>query len=393
LNSLRSLVASHRLTLGMLLIVTLVLTACGGGAGDSWAGVSSSPDSDVIYVANNKHVIALDATTGERLWAEDYKYQDTQFFAQPVVDNGTVFVGDYDGRMHAIDAATGEQQWVYEPERRMLIGPLSPDPKDRVIGGVAVSADEVFFGLGSRNVVAISRETHQKVWTFETDHGVWGEPLYFDATEEDPATVYVVSLDHHLYAIQADTGDQLWRIDLGGAAPGGMTYDEARNWVYVGTFISEVVAVDLDQHAIVDRFDTSDWVWGRPALRDDTLYVGDLSGNLYAIGINDDSFEELWRLGVADGAIRSTPVVTDSRVIVSSKDKHFYVVEESPDGDFSKNEVWSEKVKDEALTELIYVPPKEEDSADVIVVGTSSSDQLLAAFNLNNREEVWTQAD
>jgi hypothetical protein len=80
-------------------------------------------------------------------------------------------------------------------------------------------------------------------------------------------------------------------------------------------------------------------------------------------------------------------------VIVSSKDKHFYVVEESPDGDFSKNEVWSEKVKDEALTELIYVPPKEEDSADVIVVGTSSSGQLLAAFNLNNREEVWTQAD
>lgn len=384
MNSLRDFFVSRRLTLGVLVLAALVLVACDGGPGESWPGVTANADTSVIYVANNKSVVALDALSGEKLWAEDYTYEEALFFAVPVGDNGTVFVGDYEGRMHAIDATTGEQQWVYEPERRMIAGPISPDPKDRVIGSVAVSEDAVFFGLGSRNVTAVSRETHEELWTFETDHGVWGEPLYFDKTETAPATLYVVSLDHYLYAIHAESGDQLWKLDLGGAAPGGMTYDEERNWVYVGTFVSEIVAVDLDAHTIVDRVKVSDWVWGRPALQDDILYVGDLGGNLYAIPIVDNRFGEFADIDIADGGIRSTPVLTDGMVIVSSQDKHIYVVNKELD-----TVEWSEKTKGEALTEMVFVPSGEEGQAGLIVVGTSDNDQKVVAFDYDSREEVW----
>jgi outer membrane protein assembly factor BamB len=385
LNILRDFFASHRLIFGVLLIAALLLAACGGGPGDSWAGVSTNPDTDTIYVAYNKRVVALDVTSGERLW--EYKDGDVQFFAVPVVDDGTIFVGDYEGRLHAI-STDGVQQWVYTPERRMIIGPVSPDPKDRVIGSVAVDSDKVFFGLGSRNVVAVSRTTAEKVWTFETDHGVWGKPLYFPATNDAPPTVYVVSLDHYLYAIHADTGDQLWRIDLGGAAPGGIVYDEARNWVYAGTFVSEVVAVDLATHEIVDRYKTKDWVWGRPVLLDDTLFVGDLSGNLYAVSVTDQGFDTKWEREVADGAIRSTPVLTDGVVIVSSKDKHVYAVNKD-DGSL----LWSKKTKGEALTELVFIPSTNEGEAGLIAVGTSSGSQLVVTYNIGTGEEAWSYKD
>ena len=66
---------------------------------------------------------------------------------------------------------------MYTPNRKMFIGPF-PHLDDRVIGPAAVDSDKVFFGLGSRNVVGVSRETAQEVWTSKTNHGVWAKPLY-----------------------------------------------------------------------------------------------------------------------------------------------------------------------------------------------------------------------
>ena len=135
----------HRLPhlrLGILLLLAVVLTACGGVAGGSWAGISSDLDGEMILVSYNQTVTALNAVSGAVLWEyPDEDNRNAQFFAVPVADNGSVYVGDYSGRLHAIDSETGAAQWVYEPERETLIGPLSPEAPDRVISGVALSPD------------------------------------------------------------------------------------------------------------------------------------------------------------------------------------------------------------------------------------------------------------
>jgi outer membrane protein assembly factor BamB len=361
-----------------------ILTACGGRAGDSWAGISASPDSDIVYVSYNDQIVALNPTSGATLWS----YKDdskVKFYAVPVVSDGVVYVGDYQGNLHAI-GSDGQQLWVYKPERKKLVGPLSPTPTDRIIGGVAVDSDKVFFGLGSRNVVAVSRTNAEKVWTFETKHGVWATPLYIQANpevENSQATVYVVSLDHHLYALDAETGHQLWEKDLGGAAPGKLVYDEGRNRVYVGTFASELLAIDLATHDIVARYETEDWVWGSPAFADDVLYFGDLGGQLYAVRVTDTGFDPVWKKGVSKEAIRATPLLTDGLVIVGSKDKHVYAVKKE-DG----SPVWDTKTKGEVLTELVLVPG-DEDPSDVVVVGTTDADRLIMAYQVDTGDEAW----
>jgi outer membrane protein assembly factor BamB len=391
LNASRIFPSLPRLSL-VLLFAVLFLSACGGGPGDSWAGVSEDPNTDTIYVSFNQHITALNPTTGEVLW----RYADkdkAKFYAVPVIDDGTLYVGDYKGKLHAINTETGEARWVYIPERDMLIGPISPTSTDRIIGGVAVDSDKVFFGLGSRNVMAISRETAKEVWTFETNHGVWAKPLYVPANPEDAAsraTVYVVSLDHYLYALDAETGDLFWKIDLGGAAPGEMVYDAQRHWVYVGTFLSEMLAVDLSKHEIVDRFKADNWIWGGPALENDVLYFGDLAGNLYAVRIADAGFEQVWKKSLSKDPIRATPLLTEDMVIVGSKDKVVYAVNKA-DG----AQTGSKKTRGEVLSNMALVPATET-TPELVVVGTTQTDRLVVAYKINAIEawdEIWHYAD
>lgn len=388
----RHLSSRRLLALTLLLAAGLLLSACGGVAGDSWAGVGADPQTQTVYVANNDHVVALNPLTGETVWK--YAPEGTRFYAVPTVEDGTVFVGDWSGSLHAIDTTTGQAKWVYTPERDTLVGPISTEPTDRVIGGAAVGPDYIYFGLGSRNVVAISRETHDAVWTFKTSHGVWSAPVYIAANADAGIAqdmLLVASLDHHLYAVDAASGHELWHVNLGGAAPGGITYDAERNRVYIGTFVSEVVVVDLASQRIVDRYKAEDWVWGRPALDGDRLYFGDLAGNLYAVQITDQGLKKVWMLPVAEDAIRATPIVADDMVIASSRDKHVYAVNKTDGG-----ARWSKPTDGEALTNLVYVAPsgtEETPAGNLVVVGTTNKDKLVMAYAVNTGEPGWNYSD
>jgi outer membrane protein assembly factor BamB len=378
--------AKSQSLLGVLLLAALLLTACSSTT-DSWAGVSKNSETGTVYVSYERHVVAINPTSGAIQW--NYGDKSTKFFATPVVSDGVLYIGDYKGRLHAINAETGEKEWVYTPKKETLVGPLSLTADDRVIGGVVVDSSLIYFGLGSRNVVAVSRETGEKVWSFDTDHGVWATPIYVPAKESDSAsvpTLYVVSLDHYLYAINAETGKELWRKNMGGAMPGTPAYDPERNRLYVGTFLSEVVAVDLTSREIVTRFKTDNWVWSGPALDGDMLYFGDLKGNLYAVQIIGDELKQVWKKDVAKKAIRSTPLIAGDVVVVSSKDEHVYALNKA-DG----LSLWSKKTKGPALTELVLVPASTEGEGtpEMVVAGTDDKDRLLVAYTLDSGEEKW----
>jgi outer membrane protein assembly factor BamB len=393
LNTSRVFPTSPRILVSVLLLGVLLLAACGGESGESWAGISANPDGSALYVSYGKRVAALNPATGERLWSYPTKdKQDAQFFAVPVVDRESIYVGDYKGSLHSI-TLDGVERWVYKPAKTNLIGPISTTPNDRVISGVAVDSDKVYFGLGSRDVVAVSRETAEKVWTFKTGHGVWAMPLYLPANPDDPnsrATLVVVSLDHHLYALDAETGKKLWDKNLGGAAPGGLLYDPESSRVYVGTFLSEMLAIDLDSHEIVARYATDGWVWDPPVLKDGVLYFGDLSGWLYAVRVTDNGFEAVWSQQIAKRAIRATPLLTDGLVVVGSKDKHVYAVSKE-----SGLVQWEKETKGEVLSEMLFVPgsPQDPESSDLVVVATSDRKELLLAYKSESGEVAWRYSD
>ena len=384
----RVFAAPRRIVIGLTLALALLLTACGAES-DSWAGLSGSLEGDAVYVAYDNKIVAVDARSGDEIWAYPPKDdRDAKFYAEPTVYNGTIYIGDYKGRLHAINSDDGTNRWTFELDDEINIGPLSVNPDDRVMGGAAVNPDLdlVYFGLASHDVVAVSTETAQEVWSFTTEHGVWGAPLYVPADESGhDAALFVVSLDRHIYSLDPETGDKRWSTDLGGAAPGGLTFDPDTYTGYVGTFLSELLAIDLTSGEIVHRFETDDWLWDNPALDDGVLYFGDLKGNLYAVSVDDNGFTLQWKQELAKDAIRAMPLVVDDMIIVGSQDKNIYAVSRD-DGERQ----WSKKTEGEALSNLIAIEQGEGDDATTLaVVSTSEKKELAIAYQAITGEVDW----
>ena len=59
--------------------------------------------------------------------------------------------------------------------------------------------------------------------------------------------------------------------------------------LYVGTYGSEMIAIDAASGQIQWRKPAKGWVWSRPLLEDGVLYFGDMEGAVTAMDASDGS--------------------------------------------------------------------------------------------------------
>jgi len=161
---------------------------------DTWRGQESEPlvVDGVMYVTTAwSKVYALDAATGKQLWFFDSKVPKELGVNAccdvvnrgAAVYKGKVYFGTVDGRLIALDAATGKQVWS-----------VQTTPKDRlysITGAPRVIKDKVIIGNGGGEfdargfVTAYDTQTGKKVWRFylvpgdpaKPDHEISDEPL------------------------------------------------------------------------------------------------------------------------------------------------------------------------------------------------------------------------
>jgi len=143
---------------------------------------------------------------------------------------------------------------------------------------------------------------------------VWATPVVVGDT------VYVASLDHHLYALDLASGDELWQTEMRGAIAGTPVVTAGSLWV--GDFASTLYQVDLESGSILWTWEAADWLWATPAVADDVLYLADVSGHVYAFDAATRAF--IWDApSIVDDVIRGRPIVNqeDHLLIVPGYEK------------------------------------------------------------------------
>ena len=177
------------------------------------------------------NVYAVDLDSGEEAWRypEEASAKIT-FFADPVLTpDGQLLAPSYDHKLYSLDPANGSENWIFSGST------------DRLIASPLVTEQGIFQVSADGNLYALDFDGNLK-WTFETGGPVWARP----AVNEDCTCLFVASMDHHVYAVDAITGDLLWKSDdLGGAIVGTPAFDHG-DTVIVGTFGSEVIALDAE---------------------------------------------------------------------------------------------------------------------------------------------------
>ena len=238
----------------------------------------------------------------------------TPLFASPAVANGMVYVGGLDGKLHAVDAATGNLRWarpadalpgdtawtspvvangvVYFAANRPVIVLYALDavtgqviwtasPAFSIIVASPVLADGVLYiGLNDHQVMALDAATGAVRWRARASATLYSSPAVADGR------VFIGSNDRKLYAFDAATGAELWVADTGGIMWSSPTV--ANGIVYVGSRDDhKVYAFDAATGATRWTFTTGGWVHSSPAIAGGVVYIGSEDGGLYALDADD----------------------------------------------------------------------------------------------------------
>ena len=296
----------------LLIVASLFLAACGAQLADqNWPGMSASDD--VVYVAYGQGVIAADISERQSLWSfPEEEAPGLNFFAAPSINDEQIVFGDYGqsgGFFSPVATVT-----IYALENNGSSGEQPAElwtrddvATDRIIASPTQTATQIFVGTADNRVLALSPNSGELQWEFETGHSIWAKPLYHEGV------LYVASLDNVLYALRADSGDEIWRVELGGSIASSPSLDDGV--LYVPSFDRMIHALDADSGEELWNAPAEDWVWGSPAVGDGEVFYGDVAGNLYAV--NAQSGEGLWSTSV-QGAIQSSPLYDDGVLYLGS---------------------------------------------------------------------------
>ncbi len=186
------------------------------------------------------YVYAVDAATGRELWRYDPK---SDYFAarNPCCDlvnrgvavwKGKVYVGSGDGRLHALDAATGRKLWEVDTitDHKQ---PYASTGAPQIAGDVVVIGNagaDMSVGGVRGYVSAYDLQSGALKWRFYTVPPAVGRPL------ENPA----LAAAEKTWDPKRDA-----KFKLGGTAWDGFAYDPRLNLVYFGT--SNAAPYDLRQ--------------------------------------------------------------------------------------------------------------------------------------------------
>jgi len=273
-----------------------------------------------LYFTNNSGVMfAVNAKTGKRAWKKPI---GRCVAASPAAADGTVYQaflnrppcnstrkpGRLEGEVIAFAAGFGAIRW------RTKIGPTESSP--------LVAGGRVYIGDWRGRVYALDQETGQVRWTFQGKGRVKG------AVAKSGNRLYVGTYDGYLYSIRATTGKVIWRTRsqdrFGGRGQFYSTPAVAYGRVYIGSTDGKVYSYGAASGKLRWSQGTGGFVYASPAVWRQTVYAGSYSGRFYAFDAATGDVK--WRFR-ANGDISGSATVLNGVVYFSTFDEVTYALD------------------------------------------------------------------
>ncbi|MEO7036234.1 MAG: PQQ-binding-like beta-propeller repeat protein [Polyangiaceae bacterium] len=249
------------------------------------------PLEDVVYFGSNDGALyKLSAKTGALLWRF---MSNAEVSRRPVLSGGLLYAVNANDTLLAIEPATGKARWSVH---------RSPAAGMEVAGyaGPAVFRGKVYTGFSDGNVMAYDAQTGAERWqpvdlAAEAEQTLGEVPQQLDVdTTPVPnilptgPVVYVASYAGGVFALDAETGVQVWP----------------------NTAVSGVSDLTLWREPAHTRRD------GGPPEPERTILIAS-SGTSGLWGLDPETGRELWRRAVPTGGV-SAPVPINGALLVSA---------------------------------------------------------------------------
>ncbi len=284
-------------------------------------------DGHIYFGDNEGRVIALDQSSGEKLWGVN---SGAELSAGIGYSDDLLLLGSHRGELLALNRKNGEEVWRSTLSSEVLSPPVG-------------SKGQVFARTGDSRLFALDAASGEQYWTISQKVPVLslrGEsPLLVDE-----ANVYAGFANGKMLAVSQKDGHILWEATI--AIPEGRSELERMvdidsaplldsEVIYVATFQGRVAAVSQVSGAIIWAHDMS--TFKNMAINETQLFITDEQSHLWALARRGGA--SLWQQDKLHGRKLSAPVIFGDYVVVSDYEGYIHLMSQKEGAFFSRYQV------------------------------------------------------
>ena len=220
--------------------------------------------------------------------------------------DGTLYFGTADRCFYAY-SSQGILDWTYRT--------------DATIGGSAAVAPDgtVYLGVTGHLIALTSAGSEKWASPFKFTSTSLPSPIMVDST----GTAYFGADDDHIYAVNPD-GTLKWSYTTGGSIRYGLSMSPDGSTVYATSGDGKEYAINSANGALRWKTGAISAVYNCAVGDDGTVYVGSLSGMVYAFGANG---AQKWTFQMQSKATCAPTIGLDGTVYVGSQDMNLYALD------------------------------------------------------------------
>ena len=231
--------------------------------------------------------------------------------SSPIVDNGTTYWCDKRGRVFGVNL-NGELAFDYDMQTAVEATPMIYD-------------STLYIGRIDGFMTAISLARKDTLWTYETMGQISASPNIMKFG--DRKAIVFGSYDNYLYCLAAKTGEELSKFESGyylnGAAAlwkGHVIFGGCDSWMRI---------IDCKTGVQTDSLLLDAYVPASPAIMGNYCYVGDYSGNIYKLMLEDGKIIRHKKIvceNSENGSYVSVPAISTNAFYFFSGERHLHAI-------------------------------------------------------------------
>lgn len=339
MKSKQKLVYKLLIAVTLVLVVGMAFSGCISGINPvGWSGGAVS--NNTIYLGSREgRLVAVNLADQSRQWSEQVK-MTTQtgylscggcgttttgvpVYGTPLVSGGLVYFAGYNGKIYAFNSSNiGQARWVYPRD-----GFLKP-----FVGGLVTDEKKLFIGCADGKVYALDAATGDKLWEHATGDKIWATPAFLKSTVYNGSTgqtinqdkLFIGSYDKKFYALNPADGSKIWEFPAKGVFVNTPLLFDSN--IYVGSLDRNLYALKDNDGSLIWKFMAKKGFWAKPAVWNGNIYAGSLDGFVYVL--KADTGEQVAALNLKD-PIAADPVVVNNSVIFATRKGVVYSVNTS----------------------------------------------------------------
>jgi outer membrane protein assembly factor BamB len=281
--------------------------------------------------------------------------------SSPVIDNGITYWCDKRGRISGVNLE-GELAFEYDMETAVEATPMIYD-------------STLYIGRIDGFMTALSLAKRDTIWTFETMGQIAASPNIMKINCRK--AVVFGSYDNFMYCVDAKNGETLNRFESGyylnGAAAlwkGHVVFGGCDSWIRV---------IDCETGVQTDSLLLDAYIPASPAIMGDYCYVGDYSGNIYKLMLQDGKIVRHKKIVAENndsGSFVSVPAISSEAFFFFSGERYLHAISR-----INGKQLWKYMLKGNAGESSPVV------CNDKILVCTKTG--IVSILDINNGELLW----